>query len=183
MPAGSGNGLAAALGTPRDPDAALQVLRRSTPEPSTPASWPAVLSSTLPASASTHGSLDFSTSAVPAGVAPGRMSRSASVKVGDYEGIEYPAHLDGERQRVRAFLIAFANGREYGMGARIAPLAELDDGRLDATIVEYRPHAGAVLGCAPPRDGDRPSRPSVTDQARRPSRDRDRWPDGVSRGR
>jgi diacylglycerol kinase (ATP) len=47
--------------------------------------------------------------------------------------------LDGDRQRVRALLVAFANGREYGMGARIAPLAELDDGRLDATLVEYRP--------------------------------------------
>jgi diacylglycerol kinase (ATP) len=56
-----------------------------------------------------------------------------------YEAVEYLLTLDGERQRVRAFLIAFANGREYGMGARIAPLAELDDGRLDATIVEYRP--------------------------------------------
>ncbi|MEN3338603.1 MAG: diacylglycerol kinase, partial [Acidobacteriota bacterium] len=35
-------------------------------------------------------------------------------------------------------LIAFANGREYGLGARIAPGAELDDGLLDATIVEER---------------------------------------------
>ena len=34
---------------------------------------------------------------------------------------------------VRALLIAFANGREYGLGARIAPGAELDDGLLDAT--------------------------------------------------
>ena len=53
-------------------------------------------------------------------------------------GVEYAVELDGDRRRVRALLIAFANGREYGIGARIAPLAELDDGLLDATIVEYR---------------------------------------------
>jgi diacylglycerol kinase family enzyme len=34
--------------------------------------------------------------------------------------------------------MAFANGREYGMGARIAPQAQLDDGVLDATVVEDR---------------------------------------------
>ena len=39
---------------------------------------------------------------------------------------------------VRALLIAFANGREYGSGARIAPRAELDDGLLDAIVVEER---------------------------------------------
>ena len=40
---------------------------------------------------------------------------------------------------VRALLIAFANGREYGNGMRLCGGAELDDGLLDATIVEDRP--------------------------------------------
>ena len=39
---------------------------------------------------------------------------------------------------VHALLIAFANGREYGIGARIAPMAELDDGWLDAFVVDER---------------------------------------------
>ena len=56
-----------------------------------------------------------------------------------YPGVEYRVDLDGDRRQLRALLIAFANGREYGMGARIAPQAELDDGLLDATVVEYRP--------------------------------------------
>jgi diacylglycerol kinase (ATP) len=56
-----------------------------------------------------------------------------------YRGVDYELQLDSDRRRVRAFLIAFANGREYGNGARIAPQAELDDGLLDATIVEDRP--------------------------------------------
>jgi len=56
-----------------------------------------------------------------------------------YQGVEYSIEFDGEARRVRALLIAFANGREYGMGACLAPLAELDDGLLDATVVEYLP--------------------------------------------
>ena len=52
-----------------------------------------------------------------------------------------PIHRRSRRRSapLRALLIAFANGREYGIGARIAPLAQLDDGLLDATIVETRP--------------------------------------------
>jgi diacylglycerol kinase (ATP) len=37
-----------------------------------------------------------------------------------------------------ALLVSFANGREYGIGARIAPQALIDDGLLEATIVEER---------------------------------------------
>jgi diacylglycerol kinase family enzyme len=55
-----------------------------------------------------------------------------------YCGRDYEIDLDGDAQRVRAFLMVFANGREFGMGARIAPGALLDDGLLDATIVEER---------------------------------------------
>ena len=40
---------------------------------------------------------------------------------------------------VRALLIAFANGSEYGMGMQIAPNARLDDGLLEACVVLDRP--------------------------------------------
>ena len=56
-----------------------------------------------------------------------------------YRALEYDIELDGSVRRVSALLIAFANGREYGMGACISPGAELDDGLLEATIVEDRP--------------------------------------------
>jgi len=46
--------------------------------------------------------------------------------------------LDGEESRHRALLVAFANGREYGMGAVLAPDAELDDGLLNAYVIEDR---------------------------------------------
>jgi diacylglycerol kinase (ATP) len=55
-----------------------------------------------------------------------------------YCASEYDVSLDGESRKYRALLIVFANGREYGLGARIAPDARLDDGLLDALIVEDR---------------------------------------------
>lgn len=138
VPAGSGNGLAGALGVPRHPRAALAV------------------------------ALDGRTRTIDAGMMAGRAffniagigfdarvakhfnlraagSRGAwpYIVLGVREGCRYRAahyrvQLDGAPRPVRALLIAFANGREYGMGARIAPGAELNDGLLDATVVDER---------------------------------------------
>ena len=55
-----------------------------------------------------------------------------------YTAAEYEVELDGVAMPVRALLIAFANGREYGNGMTLCAQAELDDGLLDATIVEDR---------------------------------------------
>jgi len=139
VPAGSGNGLANALAVPRLPQAALAAV------------------------------FDGATRAIDAGTIDGRAffniagigfdariarlfnNRTGArrggipyILIGVREGCryrarEYTVELDGERSRVRALLIAFANGQEYGLGARIAPEARLDDGWLDATMVEDRP--------------------------------------------
>jgi diacylglycerol kinase (ATP) len=138
VPAGSGNGLAAALGVPRDPRAALAV------------------------------ALDGHARRIDAGMMAGRpffniagigfdahVARQFNLRAAGHRGTwpyiflgvregcrysasEYRVHLAGQTRSLRALLIAFANGREYGMGARIAPAAELDDGLLDAMIVEER---------------------------------------------
>ena len=50
----------------------------------------------------------------------------------------YVVATDGTEVRVRALLIALANGRQYGNGARIAPAAALDDGQLDVVVVAGR---------------------------------------------
>jgi diacylglycerol kinase family enzyme len=53
--------------------------------------------------------------------------------------------LDGQAQHPRrAFLVSFANGRQWGNGAVIAPAAETDDGVLDAVIVDARSLAGTI---------------------------------------
>ncbi len=139
VPAGSGNGLAAALGVPHDPYAALAI------------------------------AFDGRTRMIDAGMMAGRaffniagigfdarVARHFNLRTAGrrgpwpylalgavegwrYRAAEYRVELDGAPRLVRALVIAFANGREYGMGARIAPAAELDDGLLDLTIVEERP--------------------------------------------
>lgn len=138
VPAGSGNGLAAALGVPRDPRAALAV------------------------------AFDGRTRAIDAGLIAGRpffniagvgfdarVAKLFNARGGGrrggwpyifigvregcrYRASEYRLELDGDVRDVHALLIAFANGREYGIGARIAPMAELDDGWLDAFVVDER---------------------------------------------
>ena len=138
VPAGSGNGLAAALGTPRDPVAAIT------------------------------RALDGHRCQIDAGVIAGRpffniagigvdarIARRFNERgkgargpgpyfvIGVSEGWRYRAQdyeveLDGERFKTRALLIAFANGQEYGTGARLCAAACLDDGLLDAIVVEDR---------------------------------------------
>ena len=136
VPAGSGNGLAAALGVSRNPLTALA------------------------------DAFDAPVHRIDAGVMAGRPffniagvgfdARVAAlfnkrargsrggwpyVVIGVTEGykyasVEYALTLDALATRPKALLIAFANGREYGIGARIAPGARLDDGVLDAIVVE-----------------------------------------------
>jgi diacylglycerol kinase (ATP) len=44
-----------------------------------------------------------------------------------------------ERYEGRALLVTFANGRQWGAAARLAPRARLDDGLIDFVIVEEAP--------------------------------------------
>jgi YegS/Rv2252/BmrU family lipid kinase len=54
--------------------------------------------------------------------------------------------LDGEtrEERLLAYLIAMCNGRYFGGGMKVAPMAELDDGRLEVVAM----HAPSKLGFA-----------------------------------
>lgn len=139
VPAGSGNGLAAALGTPREPLAALGVAFDGVVR--------TIDAGTLGGRAFFNiAGIGFDARIARLFNARGRGRRGGwpyiviGVREGcTYGGAEYTVELDGDRRKVRALLIAFANGREYGIGARIAPQAQLDDGLLDATIVEQRP--------------------------------------------
>ena len=153
VPSGSGNGLANALGTPHEPLAALAI---------------AFDGGTRTIDAGTIAGRAFFN---VAGIGfDGRVARlfnargagrrgrwpyvMIAIREGcTYAGADYTVELDGDRRTVHALLIAFANGREFGNGIRIAPQAQLDDGVLDVAIVEQRPllprfwHARhAVLG-------------------------------------
>jgi len=66
-------------------------------------------------------------------------------ELGRYQAGAYAVTLDGQAQHPRrAFLVSFANGRQWGNGAVIAPAAETDDGVLDAVIVDARSLAGTI---------------------------------------
>jgi diacylglycerol kinase (ATP) len=138
VPAGSGNGLAAVLNVPRQPLEAIAVAfdgRTRTIDAGTMA-----------------GRAFFNIAGVGFDARVARLfnQRAAGsrggwpyIVIGVREGCTYCAadyelELDGTPLRSRALLVSFANGREYGIGARIAPQALIDDGLLEATIVEER---------------------------------------------
>jgi YegS/Rv2252/BmrU family lipid kinase len=66
-------------------------------------------------------------------------------ELGRYQAGAYAVTLDGRALHPRpAFLVSFANGRQWGNGAVIAPAAATDDGVLDAVIVDARSLAGTI---------------------------------------
>jgi YegS/Rv2252/BmrU family lipid kinase len=53
-----------------------------------------------------------------------------------YRAEEYEIEVDGKKMSRAAFVIAIANGSQYGNNARIAPLASVQDGLLDLVIID-----------------------------------------------
>jgi YegS/Rv2252/BmrU family lipid kinase len=53
-----------------------------------------------------------------------------------YTPARYAVTTEDGRIETRALLVTIANSAQFGNGARIAPLARVDDGRLDLVIVE-----------------------------------------------
>ncbi|HXG56237.1 MAG TPA: YegS/Rv2252/BmrU family lipid kinase [Vicinamibacterales bacterium] len=136
VPAGSGNGLAAALGVVRDPAAALTDAFDAAPH-----RIDAGLMNGRPFFNIAGIGFDARVATLFNQRSVGSRGAWPYVVIGMTEGcrycaVEYTVTMDAEETRSRALLIAFANGREYGIGARIAPGARLDDGVLDAVVVE-----------------------------------------------
>jgi YegS/Rv2252/BmrU family lipid kinase len=74
--------------------------------------------------------------------------RYLAIAIREASGFEPDDHtivVDGVAARHRALIVAVANGRQYGNGARIAPHARLDDGQLDVVVVAHRPLWEALL--------------------------------------
>jgi diacylglycerol kinase (ATP) len=55
-----------------------------------------------------------------------------------YHPEAYEIELPGETIQAQALMVVLANGAQYGNGARVAPQAQPDDGRLDLVVVEPR---------------------------------------------
>jgi diacylglycerol kinase (ATP) len=135
LPTGSGNGLARHLGLPLELRASLRAcsaLRIETIDTATANGMPFV---------NTMG-IGFDAWVADAFSSAGTRGLQTYVRVGlrglaRYAPEEYELTIDGETTRRRAFVIAVANASQYGNNARIAPLASLQDGLLDVTLIEH----------------------------------------------
>jgi diacylglycerol kinase (ATP) len=139
VPAGSGNGFAGELGVPWDPRAAIDTVIHGRDR--------------LVDAGELDGRLFFNIAGIgfDAMVAEqfnlrgtlGKRGMGPYVRIGIRETFRYRAStyrvtLDGEEIVSNALVIAFANGREYGNRIRVAPQALVDDGKLEAVVVEDR---------------------------------------------
>src|SRR6188768_402658 len=138
VPAGSGNGLAGGLGIPKDPRAALsRVIAGNTRKVDVGLLNDRPFFNVAGIGFDAHIARLFNERP------RGRRGRWPYVVIGVTEGVRYVGKdyritLDGQVHRRRALLIAFANGQEYGLGMQIAPGAKLDDGLLEACVVDDR---------------------------------------------
>jgi diacylglycerol kinase (ATP) len=146
IPAGSGNGLARALGVPREPAAAI------------------AHALALPGRRIDGGSIGGRFFANICGVGldaevAWRFNRRTAGRRGPlpyvslavraavrYRAVDYTLTLDGVTHRERALIVAVANSPEYGNGAIVAPGAVPDDGLLDVVVVRDRSLVGRALG-------------------------------------
>jgi YegS/Rv2252/BmrU family lipid kinase len=143
VPAGSGNGLARALGIPRHPARALATLEAAVPrlmDVGMINDKPFLNVAGAGFDAAVGHAYDVH------GRKTGRRGLLNYFRVGirtawGYRSEELLLETGEPSKRGRFFIIAFANGQQYGGGALIAPEARLDDGRLDAVSIEDAPLA------------------------------------------
>jgi YegS/Rv2252/BmrU family lipid kinase len=144
VPAGSGNGLARALGVPRTSAAALDHALAA-PIARIDAGEIAghVFLNIAGLGFDAHVAHAFSRRGGARGLQ--RYVRVVSRELFWYTPARYRVHIDGEMREHRAFLLSIANGPQWGNGARIAPGARLDDGLLDVVIAETATPLGLAL--------------------------------------
>jgi diacylglycerol kinase (ATP) len=138
VPAGSGNGLAAALSCSIDPSLAIDRALDGTSR-----AIDAGMLGNRPFFNIAGIGVDARIAALFNTRERGARGRWPYVLIGIREGCRYVSRdyeldLDGDAGPVRALLIAFANGGEYGNGIKLCARARLDDGVLDAMVVEER---------------------------------------------
>jgi YegS/Rv2252/BmrU family lipid kinase len=139
VPGGSGNGLARDLGIPLEPEPALEVVatgrtRRIDSGRIDDRTWFFNVAGVgLDALVARHIARPDSQRG---------LAGYARVTFGElpwYRPQHYEIECNGRIEAHRAVFIAFANSRQYGNDAQIAPAASLDDGQLDLVVVEAQP--------------------------------------------
>jgi YegS/Rv2252/BmrU family lipid kinase len=146
VPAGSGNGLGRDLGLPLQPSAALDVLWRGTDRRIDAAT----LDGRIFVNVAGIG-LDARVALRFAGI--GRTGRgmwrylqATVAEVIQYRPQALTLDVEGWPRRSEPLLVAFANSRQYGNNAFVAPEARIDDGKLDVVWVGDRSLWAIVKG-------------------------------------
>jgi diacylglycerol kinase (ATP) len=94
-----------------------------------------------------------------------RYVRAAIREVALFRPDDIAIEVGGARHDVRPLIVAFANGRQYGSGATIAPGARLDDGLLHVVVVASRSTLGIVRGLPALFSGRLDQQPGVSTYA------------------
>lgn len=140
IPTGSGNGLARHFKIPSDPKSAIEVLNEDHDQ------WIDTVKINQESYIGVAG-IGFDAEVSHAFAELGKRGFSSYIKVvlselPNYQPQEYELVIDGKPLVEKAFLICFANSKQYGNNAFIAPQAEIDDGFLDVIILkEFPKHA------------------------------------------
>jgi YegS/Rv2252/BmrU family lipid kinase len=137
IPTGSGNGFARHLGLPmgfRNAIRACRTLRVEIIDTATVNGTPFI----------NMMGIGFDAWIADAFARAGTRGLATYVRVGlrgfaKYAAEEYAVTVDGSVTRHRAYVVAVANASQYGNNARIAPLASMQDGILDVTLIEHAP--------------------------------------------
>jgi YegS/Rv2252/BmrU family lipid kinase len=141
---GSGNGLAHCLGIPEDPADALRAAVRLEPRAIDIGEIEGRIFVNLAGIGfDAHIASRFNT---PGNPRRGLMGYALLTMRGlaDYECCRYRILTPESAATVRALLVVFANGTEFGNRIRIAPQARIDDGALDLVVVEEQSRARTI---------------------------------------
>ena len=144
VPTGSGNGFARHLDIPTDTAKAIQVINDQHDQ------WIDTVRINEEAYLGVAGiGFDADVSATFASFnirGPASYLLAVLSELPQYKPQYYDLIIDGKPLHKKAFLICFANTKQYGNNAFIAPNAKIDDGFLDVIIwKEFPPHAAPKL--------------------------------------
>ncbi|MCB1107267.1 MAG: diacylglycerol kinase family lipid kinase [Chlamydiia bacterium] len=144
VPTGSGNGFARHFDIPKDPSKAIRMINDLHSQ------WIDTVRINDEAYLGVAGiGFDANVSAAFANLnirGPASYLLVVLQELPQYKPQYYDLVIDGKAFRKKAFLICFANSKQYGNNAFIAPNAKIDDGFLDVIIwKEFPPHAAPKL--------------------------------------
>jgi diacylglycerol kinase (ATP) len=144
IPGGSGNGLARELGIPFDPAKAIEhAVRAKVRVVDAGELGDHLFFNVAGIGLDAHVAALVTTRIRHRGLLPYLKASAADLM--RYQPLEYAITVDGRALQASALVLAFANSRQWGFGAQVAPGADLSDGLIDFVIVEDRGFLGNMV--------------------------------------